>query len=481
MGLAGSAARGAATTLLGQWSKFAVQLASTAILARLLSAEDFGIFAMVLVFSGFAALLSEFGFALASMQSQTATPAQRSNLLWLGIGVGVAAGICLFLAAEPISWVYSNEDVANVTRAMSVAFVIQAIQSQFRAESARNLRYKRLALADVVAQAIGLGAAVFLATQGGGYWALVLQQLVFSMVQASIVILSARWVPRLPSRSGGMGALVGFGARAGAVQVLSYLSSNVDTLALGRAWGASVTGVYSQAFLLFRIPLLQIASPMTQVAVPILSRIADPRQFAMYVARAQTVLVYVLGGGFLLAGAVAYSLIDLVLGSKWSDAAPIVMVLSVGGVFQALGYVYYWVFLARNLTGIQLRVSLISRPAMIVTILAGLPWGGVGVAVGGSVGLFLNWLLLSIYALPKTGLDAKKVITGGIAPLLALVPIAIATALVGWWLHGHVVAWLLLLIQLSVAALLLTVMFLVVGRVRKDVLVILDTIRRIRA
>ncbi|WKK71701.1 oligosaccharide flippase family protein [Rathayibacter oskolensis] len=92
MTIAGDAARGAATTLGGQWLRFVLQLAALAVLARILSPEDYGVISMVLAIAGVATLLGDFGLSMASIQSSDVSDVQRSNLLWINVGLGVVLG-----------------------------------------------------------------------------------------------------------------------------------------------------------------------------------------------------------------------------------------------------------------------------------------------------------------------------------------------------------------------------------------------------
>ena len=426
MSVSGAAARGILVTLAGQWTKFALQFLGIIILARLLEPSDFGIYAMVLVFSSLATLLGDFGLSLASMQSATATPAQRSNLLWVSIVLGTTLAVLLFFLADQIAALYETPAVAGVARAMSVAFLLQAVAGQFRAELARSLRFRWIALAEVLAQVIGLLVAVALAANGGGYWALVLQQLATSTLILFVVVVAARWIPGLPSRTGGMVPLIRFAARAGSVQLLNFVTSNVDTVVLGRVSGPYSTGLYAQAFQITKLPLTQVAGPLTQVAVPILARVRGTATLARYVGLAQSGLAYVLGGAMILLTALATPAVAIVLGPGWEGVPPIIAALAVGGFFQALGYLYYWLFLAVDLTAIQLRVAIVSRTLMVLAIVVGASWGPVGVALGGSLGLALNWLGLTLFALPKVGVAVRPILISGFRPLIVLGPVGFA-------------------------------------------------------
>ena len=95
-GLGARAARGAAVTLGAQGGKVLVQLASVVVLARLLTPHDYGLIAMVVAIIGVGELFRDFGLSSATIQAETVTPGQRSNLFWVNTAIGAALTAAVF-------------------------------------------------------------------------------------------------------------------------------------------------------------------------------------------------------------------------------------------------------------------------------------------------------------------------------------------------------------------------------------------------
>ncbi|QHC67100.1 oligosaccharide flippase family protein [Rathayibacter sp. VKM Ac-2759] len=479
MTIAGDAARGAATTLGGQWLRFVLQLAALAVLARILSPEDYGVISMVLAIAGVATLLGDFGLSMASIQSSDVSDVQRSNLLWINVGLGVVLSGLVFLLAHPIAAFYGRDELVHVCQVLASVFLVNSIAAQFKAEVSRKFRFRWLAASDVAAQLVASAAAVALALAGAGYWALVAQQVLIALVTLLVLLIGARWLPGLPRKTAGMRSFLSFGANTVGVQFVNYISGNADSVLIGRVWGAGALGVYDRAYQIFRMPLQQIAAPMTRVAFPVLSKMKDDPGFERYVQRAQLVLAYVMGGVFFAAAALADPLIELALGDGWDQSKVIFRILAVGGVFQALGFVYYWVFLAKALTGLQLRYSVLSRSLMVAFMAVGVVWGPVGVAIGSTAGLILNWVVLTLFAVPKADIDVRTLAVQAIRPLaLGTVVVVVsipALALVSEWnaiAQLAVVGGFDLLVVLAIVAL--------IRPYRADVLLLWSTVARMR-
>jgi len=480
MSLADNAARGAAVTFFGQGLRFVLQLISVSLLARILAPADYGIFAMVISIVGIATVLGDFGLSMASIQSQTLTDAQRSNLFWTNTGLGLALSAVVYFSAAPIAAFYDRPELVAVTQASSAAFFLSAMSAQFRAEVSSKLRFRWLAAADVGSQAAGLILAIALAIQGAGYWALVAQQVCVAAVMLCILIAGADWIPGRPRRNSDMRALYRFGANTLGVQLYTYVTSNADNVLVGRFVGTAALGVYTRAYQIFRLPMQQIAAPMTRVALPVLARLQDDDRYDDYAQRAQIILSYTFGGMFFVMAATADPTIDLLLGDQWGEAKPIFAVLAIGGVFQALGYVYYWIFLSKARTGLQLRYTLIGRTVMLGAMAIGVHWGPIGVAVGSTIGQILMWGLNGFIAVPKTGVNARALMQITVRPLVLYTGMLLIAAPLTVVLREQPALTTLGALCLSIGCYLALATWLIRG-VRNDLELVFDAVRRARS
>src|SRR6476660_4306593 len=82
--------RGGVVAVSAQGAKFVLQTATTMLLARLLSAEDFGLLGMALVLTGFLGLFKDAGLSAATIQRLEVTKEQISTLFWINGAVGGA-------------------------------------------------------------------------------------------------------------------------------------------------------------------------------------------------------------------------------------------------------------------------------------------------------------------------------------------------------------------------------------------------------
>src|SRR5687768_8605083 len=97
--LRGRSVRAAGLSGLASAGDFVIRISSTAVLARLIIPEHFGLVMMVMAVTAVAEQLRELGLSAATVQQKEITHEQVTNLFW----INVAAGACIALVVAAIS------------------------------------------------------------------------------------------------------------------------------------------------------------------------------------------------------------------------------------------------------------------------------------------------------------------------------------------------------------------------------------------
>lgn len=425
--LARRAFDGATATLFWQVARILLLLVSIIVLARLLSPADFGLLAMVTSIIGIAELIRDFGLSVASIQSKELTDEERSNLFWLNTVIGAMLTFAVYFLSWPIAALYDDVRLIEITQALSVIFVINGIATQFKAQINRALRFVALGAVEVLPQAIAIGLAIAVAMACHSYWALILQVLTASVLEAVLCIALAGWFPGRYRRNVPVRRFLRFAGALVGTQSLAYISKNIDNVLLGVFRGPAELGLYSRAYQIVILPLTQITTPLSRVAIPVLSRLQDSTtkfmeylKVAQFATIAATSLVY----GFLIG--FGEPLVRLILGSGWDGASAILQILAISGIFRALGQVPYWIFVSLGQTNKQLLIYLYGQPIIIAAIAVGTTWGTVGVATGCTIGYAAFWALNMWWAGRSTGISTNQLAASGFSLVTVLaLPIAV--------------------------------------------------------
>lgn len=418
-GLGRKAARGGIVTIVGQGARIGIQFLSIIVLARLVAPQDFGYVTMVVALAGFGEVFRDFGLSVAAIQSPLLTRGQRDNLLWLNTAIGAVVGVVFYAGSGFLADVYQEEAIEDIAKILSLTFIFNGVTAQYRANLSRDLRMGRLALVDVVGQAAAFLISTGMALAGAGYWAVVALYLGRSVAMALAGVLAGGWLPGLPTRNAAMKPLLKFGWNLLVSQLTVYASKNIDAVMIGRNWGPTAVGFYNRAFEFLILPLTQINAPASRVAIPVLSSLqSNNRRFWEFLLFGQKILVHAVVFFFSLAFLIADNVVTIALGPGWEPVVPLFRVLCIAGVFEAVHYASYWIFVSQGLTSTLLRYTLTSRPVLILMVVAAAQGGVMEVAAAYSLWSAMAWPY-ALWCLSRSiELPVRTMIANCLRPLL---------------------------------------------------------------
>jgi len=275
--------RGGAVTLAGQGARFVLNLTSTAILARLLVPQDFGLVAMVAAITGFLATFRDMGLSAATVQRREINHQQVSSLFWINVLVSLVVTLVTAAVAVPVANFYGDVRLVKITLALSLAALVTGLGVQHQALLARQMKFAVLSAIDLTSLAVGIFVAALLAQRGAGYWARVAMQLTVAITQSTALWVASSWRPGFMSWNSDVRAMLAFGGHLSGFNALNYIVRNFDNVLIGKFLGAVQLGIYSRAYQLLLLPLSQINGPISNVAVPVLSRLQNyPDRYRAY-------------------------------------------------------------------------------------------------------------------------------------------------------------------------------------------------------
>lgn len=394
--LRGRSIRGGAVTVGAQGLKLGVRLGSTVILARLLSPTDFGLIAMVTAVTGFLAMFKDLGLSMATIQRPEISHAQVSNLFWINLAVSTALTLLVIALAPVLAWFYGEPALVGITSAIAGAFLFGGLAVQHLAILKRQMRFTRLAVIEILSMIIAAVAAVVSALNGWGYWALVVLVVTEPVVTGLGSWIASDWRPRRPSRREGTRSLATFGGHITGFNVVNYFARNLDNILIGRVWGGNQLGLYSKAYELLLFPIRQINAPLASVAIPALSRlVTTPQRYRRAYVGTLEKMVMITMPGVVFMIFTADWLIEVVLGSQWSGASAIFAWLGVAALTQPIGNSTGWLFISQGRARDMFHWGILGGTIAMISIIAGLPWGAVGVAMSYAlIGVFVRTPLL---------------------------------------------------------------------------------------
>lgn len=379
-------AKSGAVTVAVQGTKFVLTMATTAILARILIPEDFGLLAMVGSVLVFVTMFQDAGLSTATIQRSRINHDQVSTLFWLNTAAGTLIAGVIVAISPLVSLVFSDDRLGPIAMAMALPTFFGGVCAQHGALLHRQMRFGTEQGIMIVSQVFGAVVAIVSAVYGAGYWALVLKAIASSILVVVLRWVASGWTPGLPKKGSGVREMVHFGAQLTVGQFFMTATRNVDNLLLGYFHGPLVTGLYSKAYGLLMLPVREINKPMGIVALPTLSRLqGQPERFRRYYLRGLELVCCVSMPVVAFASVAADEVVFLVLGPAWMGTVDIFRALAPAAFMGATNVATGWLFVPLGRAKDQLRLTLIGSVVTVIGFVVGLQWGAIGVAIAFSV------------------------------------------------------------------------------------------------
>ena len=434
-GLRERAVRSGAATFAAQGAKFALQLAATTVLARLLAPADFGLFAVAFAIFTFISIFRDLGLSAATVQRPTVTHDQLSTVFWVTAAIGCGLALVTAAVAQLTERIWDEPGLSGLLLTMAVAFPFIGLSRQHYGLLVREMRFTALGMVEVSAVATGLGSGVAAAWLGAGYWSLVVAYVTTELIVTCGVWLISDWRPSRPQRGSDIRPWLGFGGYLTGFRLLFYFSHVFDNLLVGWSAGARKLGLYDRAYGLLLLPINQFTTPLGSVALATLSRLQlQPERYRLYLNRYLLVSV---GLGMPLVAFLAVTantVVPLLLGSQWHGAVPIFQALAPAAFVFTFTAGVEWVFLSLGRMRRQLPWAIITTIVTVLSFLVGLRWGPVGVAAAFSTWRVAIAVPTLIFTCRGSFVPWRELLLTVLRPAIAALGSACALAAAEAWL-----------------------------------------------
>lgn len=379
------------------------QVVVTMILARLVAPEDFGLMAIVTVFTGLFSLLSDMGIGVAIVQYRDLTEEDYGALF--GFSGLLAAGLAVcFCAASPIiAMFYGDFRLIPLCCSAAPQLLFATLNMVPSGLMLKELRFGSIGIRLVCATVLSGAVAIALAYFGAGCYALIAQSalsalivLVWNLATRGIRCISFHFVRPLKR-------IFSYSAYQFGFNLINYFSRNLDNILIGRFMGSVQLGYYDRAYKLTGYPLSAFSSVIASVVQPYMAEQQDKTDAIFYCFMKVEKTLSLVGIGVAVVFLVASTEIILVFyGPGWENAIPVFAVLGISVYFQMMGNPSGAFFQSLGRTDFMFRVGLINTSITVVGLCAGLAGGSIlSVSCGVAAAFCLHMFSIAYYLIYK--------------------------------------------------------------------------------
>jgi lipopolysaccharide exporter len=422
-------AHGVAWMVAAKFAERGIGVVSTLILARLLVPADFGLVAMAVAIVAILELMGAFGFDIALIQNQKAERRHYDTVWTFYVCFGVFYALCMIGLAYPASLFYDEPRLENVMYVMAASSLLHGVVNVAVVDFRKELNFRREFQFQIRRKVVGFVVTIALAFTFRSYWALVLGSVATNLAGVILSYVMIKYRPRISFSA--LREMSGFSGWMFLNSLLAFLTNRLPDLLIGRVLGAKPLGVYTISYELANMPTNELVAPINRAVLPGYAKLSgNAADLARgYLAVAGLIAFFALPAGFGIS-AVAPLLVQVVLGAKWLEAIPIIVLLASRGAFVALvtnvGAVFLAVGKPRLITGITVLSLLFLVPGLI----GGLHWFGLeGAAYAYWLASAVQVPLSYIVVVKLLGLRGSDILRFLWRPLLAALSMYAAVAL----------------------------------------------------
>ncbi len=314
-----------------------IQFAQVAILARLLTHEDFGLMAIIWVVIQMANILVDSGIGAAYMQRKEVTEEQRSSLFWFNVFLGLIVTLMMVLASPMLGWFFGDDRYTTLMMLCAPTLLINALSMQLVWTAEKKLEFRSVSIMQIASTAIGFGVTMLTAFGGWGVYSFIAGSIIASLAATAFAwrYCSLGWRPQLRFKFKEIESFVRFGWALIGGTIVSILTAGADLLIGGRMATASQLGLYSvPRNLIIQVQML-LGSVIARVGFPLTSLVQDdiPRVRGILL-RSHNILASLCAPLYVGLSFFAEDVVQLTLGSNWNESVVILQTLSLWGFFK---------------------------------------------------------------------------------------------------------------------------------------------------
>lgn len=365
-----------------RFSSQLIQFVVSIIIARLLVPSDYGIIAMTAIFIGVSQAFIDSGFSTALIRKQDRTQIDNSTIFYFNILIGAICYWTLWISAPLIAKFYNQPILIQVVRVLTLSILINAFQIVPRAILTSNADFKRQTIASLPATFLSGFIGVWMAYQGYGVWALVIQQLCSGGINSILLCVMSKWRPSMVFSLNSIKELFPFSSKLLISGLIDTIWNNSYTLVIGKFFEAKQLGLYSRAYTLGYFPSVNLASTLQRGFFPVLCKLQDNDLELVNLYRKFLKLsVYVVAPIMMGIAAISAPLINIILTPKWSGCIIYLQILCFYFILKPIVSINNNIYQVKGRSDIFLHLEIYKKIISLFFLIVSIPFGVIGMCV----------------------------------------------------------------------------------------------------
>ena len=343
------------------------------ILARLITPDDYGMIGVILIFIALFNSIVDSGFSNALIRKKEATNLDYNTIFFVNLGVSLILYVLLFVFSPYVGIFFHQSKLDILLKVTGVIVILNAFTIIQRTILVKAIDFKTQAKASLISSILSGAGGIAAAVAGWGVWSLVLQQILRQFLYTLVLWISAHWRPSFQFSFSSLKDLFGFGWKIALSGIITTLWRELYQIVIGRYYSIASLGQYTRAKQFSDGVTYGLLTVIQRVSFPSLSAIQDEKErLKSVIRRINKTTMYVMAPVLIGLAACSKTLLEVLIGSQWGDAAEYLQIICLGMIFSPLRILDENVLQVKKDSSMVLILNIVGKAFAVVPIILGI-------------------------------------------------------------------------------------------------------------
>lgn len=311
-----------------------IQFLLLSVYARIFSPEIFGLITSVVVIISFFQLVLEGGMSVAIIEQKKISSRERDGVFTSCSLIGLLLFVVLTFLSDDISDYYDNKEISEIVQFMAPIILFYSLTVVPLASLNKDCKFSLINIGEILSELISFALvwACYFKLNFNPEICLALKYLAYAILRCMLLYTFSYFtdlgMPKVGGNLSYVMHLFKFGKYQFASTFVNYLSRNLDTLLVAKSFGTYSVGIYDKAYQLMKYPIIILTFSIMPALQPAIKKSGlDLKEIEVLHRKffSITFFIAIITSFFIWAN--ASSIVLILFGDQWGDAADIIKIL----------------------------------------------------------------------------------------------------------------------------------------------------------
>ncbi|REL33984.1 oligosaccharide flippase family protein [Thalassotalea euphylliae] len=305
-----------------------IQIASTLILARILTPEHIGLFTVAAALTGIAQMFRDFGISEYIIKERDSSYSTLSTAFTASILIAWPIAFLMMAITPLIGSFYEQDEAGWLVFILSFNMFLSPFGSIAMAVMRKNMNYKPISFANVGNTMVNALASIIFAYYDFGAYSLAFASVLGTITTVSIITLYKGSDISFGVQFKGTRRVFDFGKNVGGSNIFNYIANNILEIFIAKAITLDTLGLYSRGrstITLFEIGIIDAVKPLIS---PYFAQSVNKKSLQEAYLTCTKIILYFSIPFTIIVTSLNESILYILYGEQWLDAGKYLSLLA---------------------------------------------------------------------------------------------------------------------------------------------------------